>query len=742
MKMIVKSSRYWKIFDEAIGIITHERTSGYMAGTLADEMPEVEYATTVRDVKNGDDITLSIEDKNKSLKAVGNYVSKDFFRVFSFPVIRGDKNRVWEDKNTMMVSEDLAIRLFGTTENIIGKTVDLDRERRFFISGVFGTVPQNSSMQFDFVLSFEEFVLGNQVMLDWGSTPTYAYVKLRPGTDVGLFNEKIRDYVRNKTDNRITHRTPFIVRYSDRYLYGKYESGVQSGGRVEYVRLFSIIAVFILIIACINFMNLSTAKASRRLKEVGVKKAIGAGRKTLVIQYLGESLMMSFISLVTAVILVLLLLPQFNEITGKQLVLYPDLKLVFSVLGVSLFTGLVSGSYPALYLSGFNPAVVLKGKLNSSTGEMWTRKGLVVLQFSISIILIVSVLVIYKQIEYVQVKNLGYNKDNIILFDREGKTGSEEHLEPFLSELRNIPGVVNASIIGHNLTGKSWGVYGFEWEGKDPDDNTEFEHVVVYYDMMEILNIEMKEGRPFSRDFSLEESKVIMNETAIAHMDLENPVGKTIKFWGSDVQIIGIAKDFHFESLHEDIRPLMFSFWPERADRFMVRIEAGKEREVIERLQGFYQAYNPGFYLDYGFLDQMYQSQYIAEQRVASLSRYFAGLAILISCLGLFGLAAFTIERRAKEISIRKVLGCSEARIIYLLSNDFTRTVLVSVVIALPLSYFLTKNWLNGFAFRINLEWWYFIGSGVLALLITWLTIGFQMVKASGINPVQSLKDE
>ena len=736
-----KDSRLYQVMEHRIqanDIVTAESTSGYMAEALAQEMPEVEYATTVRGPLAN--VTLTVEDKN--IKATGQYVGKDFFNIFSYRIIQGDKNQVWADRGSMMISEALAMKLFNATENIIGKTVELQHEQQFFISGVFETVPSSSSAQFDFVLSFEEFATTNEWVLTWDSTPTSAYVVLKSGTDVDTFNEKIRDYVKIKTNAGIKHRSPFLKRYSEKYLYGNYENGVQAGGRIEYVELFSVIAIFILVIACINFMNLSTAKASRRLKEVGVKKAIGAGRKDLVFQYLGESLLMTFASLVLALLFVSLLLPQFNDITGKHLTFNFDTPMVFAVLAITLFTGLIAGSYPAFYLSGFNPVTVLKGKLSTSVGELLTRKGLVIFQFAISVILIVSVLVVYKQIEYAQTKNLGYNKDNIILFDREGKAKGEDQLETFLSELKNVPGIVNASSIGHDLTGHNWGVYGFDWEGKDPEDNTEFENMVVYYDMMETLGMEMKEGRTFSKDLSSEESKIVLNESAIEHMGIKDPIGKPFKFWGQDMEIIGIARDFHFESLHENIKPLIFRLWPERTNRFMAKVEAGKEKETIDKLQTFYKAYNPGFTFDYRFLDQEYQDQYVAEQRVSTLSKYFAGLAILISCMGLFGLAAFTAERRLKEIGIRKVLGASGLRIVYLLSRDFTKMVLTSIIVALPVSYLLITRWLDNFAYPIELQWSYFIGTAAITLVIAWLTVGWQTFKASSVNPSQCLKDD
>ena len=489
-------------------------------------------------------------------------------------------------------------------------------------------------------------------------------------------------------------------------------------------------------------MNLSTARASRRIKEVGVKKAIGARRTALVYQYLGESLSIAFLSLLVSLLLVSLFLPQFNSITEKQLTLPWGVPLVLSLLGVVLFTGLMAGSYPALYLSGFNPATVLKGKLNTGIGEVWTRKGLVVFQFTLSVILIVSVWVVYQQIEFVQSQNLGYEKDNILLFVREGQLREEEKLETFLAEISNVPGVVAASSTGHDMTGHNGGTYGVEWPGKDPDDRTEFERVAVNYDMIEMLDIKMKEGRPFSKDFSTETAKIIFNEAAIEFMGLTDPVGKTVQLWDRDMEIIGVTKNFHFESFHEVVKPLFFYLNPQHTDYAMVKIAAGREQEALAELQQMQGKFNPGFSLDYWFLDQDYQALYAAEQRVSSLSKYFAGIAILISCLGLFGLAAFTAERRLKEIGIRKILGSSDFDIVRLLSGDFTKMVLAAIAIALPISYFAAQRWLQNFAFHIDLQWWYFAGAGLLALLIAWLTVGLQTFRAAKVNPVECLKDE
>ena len=716
-------------------LVTSTWVPGLTAQTLVEEMPEVEYAAPGFGL---DQYTLSLGDKD--VKAVGQYVGVDFFKLFSFPLQQGDSSQVLADKSAIVISETLALNLFGTTENVVGKTIEWQHEEEYQITGIFADPPRNSSMQFDFVLSFKIFLDENGWATRWATSWPETYVLLKPGADVHALNEKIADLITRKTNDEVAHRTLFVTPYSKNYLYGNYENGQQAGGRIDYVRLFSVIAVFILLIACINFMNLSTARASRRLKEVGVKKAIGARRSALAFQYLGESTLMAMLSLAVAVLLVQLLLPQFNEITGKQLYLPTNASLAISFLAVTLFTGLMAGSYPALYLSGFNPAKVLKGALNTSVGELWTRKGLVVLQFTLSIILIVSVFVVYKQIEFVQNKNLGYDKDNILYFDR--VDWEEGNLETFLAEARKIPGILSASSMGHDMTGHIAATYGVEWPGKDPDDRTEFEMMPVSYDMLELLGVEMKEGRTFSRAFSTDSAKIIFNEAAIEHIGFTDPIGKTVVWGNETLEILGVVKDFHFESLHEQVKPMMFWLSPQRTWSVAVKINAGEEPETIAQLQSLFQTFYPGFPFDYKFLDQEYQSMYAAEQRVSTLSKYFAGIAVIISCLGLFGLAAFTAERRLKEIGIRKVLGSGNWNIVYLLSGDFTKMVLMAILIALPISYFMAQRWLEGFAYQTTIPWWIFVLAGLLALLIAWFTVGLQTVKAARVNPTVCLKDE
>ena len=725
-------------------IDTGEDTPGLLARTLAEEMPEVKSAVSVFPPA---DFTLkgilSVEDIY--VKASSKFADKEFFNIFSYPLLQGSKSQVLSDPSSVVISETLARNLFHTTDNVIGKIVSWKGERHsgeFLIAGIFSTPPANTSIQFDILFNYDLLLEKFPNFSNWNSNGPSTYVILKENTELSGFNDKIADFVKLK--NAEVPTTLFTRPYSDRYLYGDYENGVLTGGRIAYVRLFSVIAIFILFTACINFMNLSTAKASRRLKEIGVKKAIGASRSLLMMQYLGEAMLLTLFSLVLAIGLVMAFLPHFNDITGKALSLYVDKNLLLTVLGITLMTGFIAGSYPAIYLSGFNPLAILKGggafgNSKYSLGEVWARKGLVVFQFMISISLIMSVLIIYQQMRFIQSKNLGYEKDNMITFAAEGKLAEDPGT--FLNEIKNITGVVNASYMRGDLTGLHGGTTALEWEGKDPDKVVDFELIGAGYDLIETLGIELAEGRAFSKDFGSESSTIIFNEVAVERMGLSDPVGKTITLWGEEKQIIGVVKNFHFESLYKNVNPLFFQLLP-TGSSLLVKVKEGSEQETIAQLEKYYQEYNGGIPFEYQFLDETYQKMYAAEQRVSTLSKYFAGIAILISCLGLFGLAAFTAERRLKEIGIRKALGASDFSIVRLLSGDFTKMVLVAIIIALPLSYLAAQRWLQDFAFHIELRWWYFAGAGLLALLIAWFTVGLQTVKAARVNPVECLRDE
>lgn len=713
-------------------------TSGLLAEALAEQLPEVEHAVAAK-IRPESKI-LSVDEQQ--IRATVQYAGPDFFRIFSYELIHGNKDQILLAKDAVVISETLAMSLFHSVDDVVGKTVMFQQDEPLLVAGVFKTVPAISSAQFDAVLSLEAYIEANPNVSRWDYNTVQTYLLLKPGTDIEQFNQKIANFQKDKTDPTFSkYITIAAHRYADNYLYGNYEQGKQVGGRITYVRLFTIVAAFILVIACINFMNLSTAKASGRLKEVGVKKAIGAQRGTLAGQYIGESMLMAFASLIIALLTVLVLLPQFNVLTGKQLTLAIDPLLIGGILGITVLAGLLAGSYPALYLSGFSPIAILKGKIAHSAGELWTRKGLVVFQFTLSVILIVAVLVVYTQLDYIQTKHLGYDKQHVLSFDIEGKV--QENLETFLSEVRRIPGIVNASSIGQSIVGgrqNTWTID--EWEGKNPDDRIIFEMRPVNYGMIELLGVDMAEGRIFSEEYGAEDSKIIFNEAAIKAMGLKDPIGKAIGIQGTQLQIIGVVRDFHFASFHEQVSPLFFVLQPTWTHKLMAKIEAGRERETLALLQNLYNTFNPGFPMEYQFLDDAYEVQYVAEQRVSIMSRYFAILTVMISCLGLFGLAAFTAEKRVKEISVRKVLGATVGQIVHLLSTDFIKLVLVSVVIASPLAWWGMNRWLDSFAYRVAIQWWMFLLSGFAAVAIAMLTVGWQAIRAAVANPVDSLRNE
>ena len=506
------------------------------------------------------------------------------------------------------------------------------------------------------------------------------------------------------------------------------------------MKLFSIVGIFILVIACINFMNLATAQASRRVKEVGVKKAIGAKRGALVAQYIAESILITCLSLLAALLIVYLLLPQFRIITGKELSLHIDSNLVVGIAVITLVTGIFSGSYPALYLSGFNPVSILKGLLQTSWGDSWVRRGLVVFQFFLSMLLIVSVVLVYEQIQFIQNRNLGFNKDNVIRITNEGKLRKDP--VTFINEVRRMPGVVYAAGMSGDLVGNHGGGGGIVWEGKDPNESLQFSGLYFGNDLIEMLGLAMAEGKPFSAESTPGIKKVIFNETAIKMMRLKDPVGNKVKLWGEEREIVGVVKDFHYESLYENVGPLFIRQEDVNNMNTMVKIKAGMESETLAKIEKFYKEYNNDQPFEYQFLDQDFQTLYASEKKVAILSRYFAGIAILISCLGLFGLTAFTAERRAKEISIRKILGLGELGIVFLLSKDFTKIVLLAIVLSIPVSYYIGQKWLQAFAYHVDLEWGYFIVPAIAALIIAWSTIGVQTIKAANVSPAKTLKSE
>ena len=716
-----------------------DESSGLVSPTLLMQEPEVKYAAAVAPSDWWQKFTLTVADKN--IKASGQYVGQDYFNIFSFKLINGEKKNVLAAKNNIVISDELAKKLFGSTD-VIGKAIKFQHNKDFFVSGVFEKVPVHSSQKFDFVLSFEYLADEQGWVKTWPNRGPHNYLLLSKGANIQSLNKRLSTILKKYAGD--TTARLYVMKFSDNYIQNTFNHGSRIGGKEEYVKLFSVVAVFILIIACINFMNLSTAKASGRMKEVGIKKVIGAMRKQLIFQFLSESLLMAIFATILAVAIAWLLLPQFNQLTGKDIRLTLDAPLVLMLLGIAVFTGIVSGSYPAFYLSKFKPLAVLKGKLSTSVADVFARKGLVVFQFTLSAVLIVAVLVVYRQIQFIQSTSLGYTKDNIVKIDSEGKLSGHE--DDFATALKNIPGVENATFTQHNIVGRNYATTGMVWDGNvNADQSVYFEGFFGGFNFVETMGMKMAAGRAFAREYGNSDfNKVIFNETAVKMMHLKEPVGKTVKWGTGTLQIIGVVKDFHFESLHELVKPsfIVLAGGSSPYFKMMVRIKGDHQQRTLAQIRQLYESYNPGFPFAYSFLDEAYQKQYETESRVSLLSEYFSVLAILISCLGLFGLVAFTAQKRQKEIGIRKVIGASVKGLAFMLTKDFLKLVLIAMLIAFPLAWYIMRQWLQSFAYRIDIGIGTFALALIAVLFITVVTVSFQAIKAAVVTPVKSLRSE
>lgn len=721
----------------------HESTQGPLADALEKDLPEVEKAVTVMNLgKLGTSITF--KNGENLFKTEGLFAETTFFEAFTFPLIYGSPSQALLDKDAIVISENFAMKLYGSVEKAINQEVEYDvfgLKLNAKVTGVFKNTPNNSTVKFEYVATkqklLEDIWTNGQV---WTNEGPDTYVLLKPNVDIKAFDKKIEKFI-TKYDE-YTSYSLFTRKFSDAYLWGNYENGIQSGGRITYVKLFFFIAILVLLIACINFMNLSTARVSRRFKEIGIKKTVGGTKNNLVVQFLVESLFLTFLSLLLAIVLVIVLIPAFNFITGKQLGFQFTLNGALMAFLVALLTGLLSGSYPAFYLSGFSPLVTLKGKFQGKWGELFIRKGLVVFQFMVSLILIISVLIIDQQIDYAFTKPMGYEKENLIQLDLEGKAFQNPEL--LFRQLETIDGVLSVGGISETIIREDGGssTYGINWSGSDEEANIDFILRGIDEKLIPALNIEMAEGQGFSQDLGSPESYLLFNEEAIRLMGLKDPVGAKVKLWGEDKTILGVMRDFHTASVMQPISPIVFRYTPQNLEKAIIRIRPGAEGEVISEIKEMYDQYNPGFNFNFAFMDQTIEAQYLSEQRILSLARYFAYMAIFISCLGLFGLAAFNTEMRIKEIGIRKVLGSSSYSILKLLSSDFIKLVLFSIIIASPIAWYLMEDWLKQFAYRINIGWSVFVFASVLAVLIALVTIGFQAIKAANSNPVKSLRTE
>ena len=714
--------------------LTVEAGPGNLGPALKKELPEV--ADAIRVSWDSDNL-FSYGDK--ALKVAGYFADPSFFEAFTFPLLYGDAKQVLQQPKSIVISDSVALKFFGTRE-AVGKVLKMNNSESYKVTGVMQSVPNNSSLQFEYIAPYEDYLAKNEWLKQWGNYGIRTYVQLKPETNVADFNEKIKLFLK-KGDKGQRDTDLFLQPVKDIHLYSDFRQGRTGAGLVMYVRLFSAVAVFILLIACINFMNLATARSAKRAKEVGVRKAVGASKGSLVRQFMIESVLVAFLALFVAANLTGILLPAFNNLTGKAVQFnLSDPGLLLLLLGVALFTGIVSGSYPAFFLSSFDPVVVLKGTAKTSRRISVFRKGLVVFQFMLSAVLIVSTLVVYLQLHYIRTTDIGMQRENMVYIPIEGQM--KDKYELVKQEILRIPGVMAVSASDGNplMLGSNTG--DVEWPGKEPGEDVLIDYLHVDYDYLETMGMQLKDGRTFSKSYGTDTANYIINEEAARLMQMEKPVGQWLKLWDVQGQIIGVVRNFQSRKMDMGIKPLIMKLDSGNTNYLFARIEPGRTTDVLGAAGKVLQKHNPAFPFEYHFMDDVFERIYRSESIIGELTNYFAGIAIFISCLGLFGLALFTADQRKKEIGIRKVLGASVTGIVFMLSKDFMKLVLLANLIALPLSWYLMNAWLNDYAARTELSWWIFAAAFLSTILIAVVTLSFHAIKTAVANPVTSLRTE
>jgi putative ABC transport system permease protein len=713
-------------------------------GVLADEMkrvlPQVQYATNY--AWNN---LETFEANNKIMKEDGNYAGQDFFKMFTYPLLQGNAVTALQSPVDITISKKMAEDFFGSPEEAIGKTIRYQNKKDLKITAVFDNLPKSSSVQFDYIINWQLFLENNRWAKEWGNNGPGCYIMLREGTDAEAFEKKTARFLDNYNKEQTAHSyiRLGIERYGDVYLHSNFDKqGNISGGRIQYVQLFSIVAIFILLIACINFMNLTTARSVKRAKEIGVRKVVGAVRFALIRQFIGEALVIVTIAVIISLLLVMLVLSMFNQLTGKNIhIPFNEPTFWLSIAALSITTGFISGSYPALYLSSFKPVKVLKGLPKFSGRALWFRKGLVVFQFMLSIILIIGTIVVSKQVNFIQTVNLGYDRENLLYIPLEGDLIPKYTL--FKQQVINMPGIQDVSRITDNPTQIENGTGGVQWTGKDPSLDIQFAQSAVGYDFTKTMRLQLAAGRDFSKNFATDSVGYVLNEAASKIIGYKDPIGKPLTFWDKPGTIIGVLKDFHFNSMHQQINPIIFRLGEDVGwGQALVRTAPGKTKEALASLEKVCKDLNPKFPFTYKFSDEEYTKLYKSEQVVSQLTNYFAFLGIFISCLGLLGLVIFTSEQRTKEFGIRKVLGASPVSLFNLLSKEFLQLVLIAIIIASPLAWLAMNSWLQDYVYRIDISWWMFVVAGMMSIFIALITVSFQAIKSALANPVKSLRTE
>ena len=712
-------------------------TPKILARTLERDVPEVERAVRVDWQKS---YLFSVGDKR--LKIDGNIVDSGFLQMFSFPLLQGNPATALMDMHNIVITETLAQKLFGTT-NAMGKTVKIDNKENFTVTGILKDLPNNTRFRFEFLIPWAYLRFTGDDDAYWGNNSTRTYVMLRPNTTLASAAPKVK-VIKQKYQPEESKWEMFLYPMSKWRMYSSFENGVEDGeGRIVFIRLFGIIAAFILLIACINFMNLSTARSEKRAREVGIRKVVGARRGSLIGQFIGESIFIAAIAGLIAVLIVEIALPGFNRLTDKHLSIdYSSPNNWMAAVGFILVTGVIAGSYPAFFLSSFQPVKVLKGTFKKAHALITPRKVLVVLQFTFAIILIICTIIVKQQLDYAQSRDTGYNKDNLVYHLFTGDI--EKNYDLIKHELLTSGAAVSVTKTSAPIT-QSWSDgWGQEWEGKDPNDKTDFFRYNQDEGLATTAGLEFIMGRDFDlKKFPTDSTAMIINESALKVMKFRDPIGKIVRDNGKEWHIVGVIKDFILTNPYEPTQPMLI--YGAGSWFFTMLIKLNSANSVSDNLalaEGIFKKYNPEYPFEYKFVDEEYAQKFEDEQRIGTLSGLFAILTIFISCLGLFGLATYMAENRIKEIGVRKVLGASVTGITRLLSVDFLKLVLVSFFIAAPISWWTMHEWLSNYTYAVSIQWWVFVLAGLVSAFIAFISVSYQAIKAATANPVKSLRTE
>lgn len=688
----------------------------------------------------GGERLLTVGDKRITKR--GFYVSEEFLTMFEFPLLKGSPNKVLTEPGSIVISEATAKALFGD-EDPINQIIRVDNLDELKVTGVVKNIPKNSTFQFDCLLPWKlndtrDWVKRNKD--NWGNYSFQVYVELNKASNEAAVEKAIQDLLTRHGETDIKHDLFLhpLVRWR---LYSNFENGKEAGGMIDYVQMFTVIAVFILVMACINFMNLATARSERRAREVGIRKSVGSRRIEIIFQFIGESLFIAFVAFGIAVLLTELALPFYNDLVQKKLhVDYRSLQFWVFTLSLIFFTGIISGSYPAFYLSSFQPVKVLKGKVQVGKSASVPRKVLVTLQFGFSILLIIGTIVVYQQIQYVRSRDLGYSQENLITVDYTKEIG--QNYKVIKQELLQS-GVVSAVTRSNSPITEIWSNNFLGWPGKPAERKVIFTTIACEYDYLKTMGIKILDGRDFSEDFKSDTSAILVNKAAMDIMELKNPIGAQLDLWEKKRTLIGITSNVLMGSPYQPVKPMFMVLDPEWISAVTIRLEKTADLPgSLKKVEEVFQKYNSAYPFQYAFADVEFQKKFTSISMISQLASLFASLAVIITGLGLFGLAAFTAEQRTKEIGIRKVMGASVSGLVALMSRDFSKLVLISFLISAPLAWWLLNKFLERYQYRIEIPWWVFPLTGVVALTFALIIVSTQALRAAQANPVNSLRNE